>query len=63
MFGMCALFMLVCLACQKQFAAILHCEQAGSHLYDDDPEAKENDQLLKSKDAGGDTATVTVVAK
>jgi hypothetical protein len=62
MFGMCALFMLVCLVCQKQFAAIIHCEQAGSHLYDD-PEAKENEQFLKSKDPIGETAAGTVIAK
>jgi len=60
---MCALFMLICLACQKQFAAIIHCEQAGSHLYDDDPEAKENEQFLKSKDTIEDTPAVTVIAK
>ena len=30
MFGMCAFFLLVCLACQRQFASIVHYEQVGA---------------------------------
>ncbi|KAI3439118.1 hypothetical protein D9Q98_001527 [Chlorella vulgaris] len=35
MFGMCSLFLLVCLACQRQFASVVHQEQAGSHFDED----------------------------
>ncbi len=30
MFGMCSAFLLVCLACQRHFASIVHLEQAVS---------------------------------
>jgi hypothetical protein len=36
MFGMCSFFLLVCLACQRQFASIVHQEQAGSHFNEDE---------------------------
>jgi hypothetical protein len=39
MFGMCAFFLCVCLFCQRQFASIIHQEQAGSHYNEDDAEA------------------------
>jgi hypothetical protein len=35
MFGMCSFFLLVCMACQRQFANIVHQEQAGSHFDED----------------------------
>ncbi|PRW59019.1 molybdate-anion transporter-like isoform A [Chlorella sorokiniana] len=35
MFGMCTLFLIICLACQRHFASILHWEQAGSHFNED----------------------------
>lgn len=35
MFGMCSFFLLVCLLCQRQFASIVHYEQAGSHFDED----------------------------
>ena len=41
MFGMCAFFLLVCLACQRQFASIVHYEQAGSHFNEDGEGAEE----------------------
>lgn len=36
MFGMCSCFLAVCFGCQKQFAALLHQEQAGNHFNEDD---------------------------
>ncbi|GAB4815724.1 hypothetical protein N2152v2_002770 [Parachlorella kessleri] len=37
MFGMCSAFLLVCLACQRHFASIVHLEQAGSHFNEEEP--------------------------
>lgn len=39
MFGMCSFFLLVCMACQRQFANIVHLEQAGSHFNEDEAAA------------------------
>lgn len=36
MFGMCSFFLMVCLLCQRQFASIVHYEQAGSHFDEDE---------------------------
>ncbi|KFM25691.1 Major facilitator superfamily domain-containing protein 5 [Auxenochlorella protothecoides] len=35
MFGMCASFLGICFACQRQFAVLIHQEQAGSHFDED----------------------------
>jgi len=40
MFGMCCFFLLVCLVCQRQFASIVHYEQAGSHFNEDSERGK-----------------------
>jgi hypothetical protein len=39
MFGMCSFFLIVCLFCQRQFASIVHYEQAGSHFDEDEAAA------------------------
>ena len=36
MFGMCSFFLMVCLLCQRQFASIVHYEQAGTHFDEDE---------------------------
>lgn len=60
MFGMCSLFLLVCLACQRHFASIVHYEQAGSH-FDEDIHAEAGKAVefskLATEDDSGAIAT------
>jgi len=44
MFGMCSFFLIVCLACQRHFASIVHYEQAGTH-FDEDFHAKAKETI------------------
>ena len=39
MFGMCSLFLIVCLFCQRHFGSIIHYEQAGTHFDEDEAQA------------------------
>lgn len=51
MFGMCGFFLIVCLACQRHFATIVHYEQAGTH-FDEDNVAEEAKGVEFQKLAG-----------
>jgi hypothetical protein len=55
MFGMCSFFLIVCLFCQRQFASIVHYEQAGTHFDEDEAAAVKEMALAKLAD-GGQTA-------
>lgn len=50
MFGMCSCFLLICFACQRQFALLVHQELAGSH-FDEDQRLRAEAELAKIPDS------------
>lgn len=60
MFGMCSCFLLICFACQRQFALLVHQELAGSH-FDEDQRLRAEAELAKAADPTPDAPDSQVV--